>query len=213
MAILNGYYPPNNWQLCRIGGEETRIRNAPARLVERSSMSVDELESKIAAFKQKDGIRLVFVDQLDKLKVDGWGKMSDYDRKTAVSIALQEASRRLELPIVTLTQINREGAKVDRPRLTDLKGSGQIEQDADVVLLLNKEESDENERTSTIQLEIAKNRNGPRGGIINFRNTADRFRFEESQKDSDKQKVADVQIPDVQDWTPPSLVEESADFQ
>ena len=101
---------------------------------------------------------------------------------------LKKVARRLDVPVMTLCQINREGAKPERPRLVDLKGSGQIEQDADIVLILHRPGKD----SDTIELEIAKNRNGRRGEILPFRYTSNRFRVEPILENG------------VVDWIPPT---------
>ena len=72
-------------------------------------------------------------------------------------------ARELETPIIVLSQLNRTGASDERPRLSHLRGSGAIEQDADVVLLMSGKRSDEKKAQSPVLLDIAKNRNGPTG--------------------------------------------------
>ena len=176
METLDGTYTPTSAQRDLITQVMQSSRQGSLQILEAVSLSMEGLEDYLIDWMQKNKLRLIFIDQLDKLTTADFGKMySDFERKSAISIALKQAARRLNLPIISLHQINRTGTNHARPRLVDLKGSGQIEQDADIVLILHKPDKN----GDIIELEVAKNRNGPRGGVLQFKYTPSRFRFEE----------------------------------
>jgi replicative DNA helicase len=92
---------------------------------------------------------------------------SRYESVTAISNGLKIMARDLDVPVIALAQLNRqiEGRKDTSPGLSDLRDSGAIEQDADVVILLNREQSDTDgkDEKSKMVLHIAKNRHGKTG--------------------------------------------------
>ncbi len=108
---------------------------------------------------------LIIVDYLQIVNCD-----SNDNRAVAigrVSTALKELAKDLNVPVIALSQLNRnsESREDGMPQMSDLKESGQIEQDADVVLLIHRDR----ETPNTAKLIIAKNRNGPTGEIdVNF---------------------------------------------
>ena len=124
-AAVNGYYKPNEHQLRKMSEAGHEIGEGSFYIVEVASMSVGDIEATLAAWMKANEIRLVFIDQLDKLTATGCEGKSDYEHKSAVSIALKKLARRLKIPVVTLTQVNRDGAQQQkRPNATNMKGSG-----------------------------------------------------------------------------------------
>ncbi len=102
---------------------------------------------------------------------------------TTISRYLKALARELNIPVIVLSQLNRspEGREGHRPRMSDLRESGSIEQDADVVMLLHREDyyhrgQDDYEPNNTADLIIAKQRNGPTGNVkLIFREKITRF--------------------------------------
>jgi replicative DNA helicase len=100
-----------------------------------------------------------------------------------ISRYIKGLARELNVPVVVLSQLNRapEGREGHRPRMSDLRESGSIEQDADVVMLLHREDyyhrgDDDYEANNTAELIIAKQRNGPTGTVrLTFREKFTRF--------------------------------------
>ncbi len=88
-----------------------------------------------------------------------------------ISRHLKAVARELEVPVIVMSQLNRgpEGREGHRPRMSDLRESGNIEQDADVVMLLHREDyyhtEQDYERTNTAEVILTKQRNGPTGTI------------------------------------------------
>ena len=110
---------------------------------------------------------MVIVDYLQIITTNQ--KHETRDREIAsYSSALKQIARELGVPVVCLSQLSRDGAKNDRkPRLTDLRDSGAIEQDADVVIMIHRDNAVDNQmdRPYPLSLIVAKQRNGPVGEI------------------------------------------------
>lgn len=138
-------------------------------------LSIQELRARARRMKSKYKIEALFVDYLQLLK--STSKKADSNRQievSEVSAGLKECAKELHIPIVVLAQISRDIERRGpdaRPKLSDLKESGSIEQDADVVAFLNRPEMnaesvEEQQRLRGIaDLVIAKSRNGPQGAV------------------------------------------------
>jgi replicative DNA helicase len=131
-------------------------------------------ESIIAAVEQQNRIKRVECVVIDYLQLMSGGKnRSRYEEITNISRAIKLAALRLHVPIITLSQLNRQPEEREhhKPRLSDLRDSGALEQDADVVMLLHREDyyrryaakSDSDKFDGLAEIDIAKNRRGPCG--------------------------------------------------
>lgn len=156
------------------------MRNYKIFIDDTPGMSVMELRAKTRRLKMLHDIRVVFVDYL-QLMFDKASKESRQQEISAISRGLKALARELNIPVVALAQLNRqvEGREGNRPRMSDLRESGAIEQDADVVILLHREEyylakkkaltPEGNELLNKIkgkaELIVAKQRNGPTGDV------------------------------------------------
>ncbi len=148
-------------------------------------ISIMEIRAKARRLKQKEDIQLVVVDYLQLMRSNS--KRAQDNRQleiSEISAGLKALAKELSLPVIVLAQVNRnpEDRKGGRPRLSDLRESGSIEQDADVVGLLMRPEryADEEEDREDLQGEatfiIAKQRNGPIGDVpLTFIGTQVRF--------------------------------------
>ena len=117
--------------------------------------------SDIAAMARVSGADVVFVDYIGLMS--GPGK-TEYERLSAISTGLKQLSMSLSVPIIAAAQLNRAtGDKKDGgPKLTNLKGSGSLEQDADVVILLDRD-MDDQQQTTNLCVSVSKNRRGQCG--------------------------------------------------
>jgi len=143
-------------------------QDAPLFIDDTPGMTVMELRSKARRLKQKHDIQAVFVDYLQLMHSPG--VESRQAEVAAISRGLKSLGRELKIPIIAMAQLNRmaEGRQDKRPIMSDLRESGAIEQDADVVLLLHREEyykPEDVEVQGLAELIIAKQRNGPVGKI------------------------------------------------
>ena len=149
------------------------------------------LRSRARRLHKKEGIRLVVVDYL-QLMAGGLSRREENRQQeiSYISRSLKELARELGIPVVAISQLNRgvEGRADHRPMMSDLRESGAIEQDADVVLLLHREEYYEHDEQRKKELEgqteliIAKNRNGPTDKI-NLVFLSKFMRFENGARD------------------------------
>ncbi len=139
-------------------------------------LSISEMRTKARRLQLEHGVRLLMVDYL-QLVDPGRRYDSRVQEVSVVSQSLKNLARELKVPIVAISQLSRavEHRGEKRPQLADLRESGAIEQDADVVLFLYRPD-DELSQTMPIKLLVAKHRNGPTGEIdLLFR--GDRIRF------------------------------------
>ena len=154
-----------------------RLAKAPLHIDDSSGLTILELRAKARRLKSLHGIEALFVDYLQLLRSSSKKAQDNRQIEIAeISNGLKALSKELNIPIVVLAQLNRQvegrtGDSKGRPRLSDLRESGSIEQDADVVGLLvrdeyyaeNEEQREEMKGKAT--LIIAKQRNGPVGDI------------------------------------------------
>jgi replicative DNA helicase len=139
------------------------IRDAPMRIDDaRRGLSVSQMRARLASIHRSEPQQCAFLDYLGLLR------LPDADRHDlrigAASWALKGLARELGLGIVALTQLNRSTeSRTDRkPQLSDLRDSGSLEQDADVVIFLHQPRADD---PNTLELTVAKNREGPTGTV------------------------------------------------
>jgi len=136
-----------------------------------SSLTPLELRAKSRRLKSRYDMRCIIVDYLQLMHLGGRVE-SRQQEITTISRYIKGLARELNIPVVVLSQLNRspEGREGHRPRMSDLRESGSIEQDADVVMLLHREDyyrqgEEDYEQNSTAELIIAKQRNGPTGSV------------------------------------------------
>jgi replicative DNA helicase len=148
-----------------------------------------EMGAKARRLKRDRGLSLMIVDYLQLVVPTGSGRQTNRQEEVSgMSRALKGLAKELKVPIVVLSQLTRAPEREDRkPQLADLRESGAIEQDADVVLFINrpnfyKTDLPEEDRAKA-ELIIAKQRNGPTG-TLNFVFLARHTRFEEAAPDA-----------------------------
>jgi replicative DNA helicase len=150
------------------------MSEAPIYIDDTSSLTPLELRAKARRLKSQRGIRCIIVDYLQLMHLGTSRVESRQQEITTISRYLKALARELNIPVVVLSQLNRspEGREGHRPRMSDLRESGSIEQDADVVMLLHREDyyhRSEGEKDykpdNTAELIIAKQRNGPTGTV------------------------------------------------
>ena len=156
-----GGYSPQS--ISHLHDTAAAMRSWPIRFKDDAEDSIDS----IVAFVQREsierGVDLVVVDYLQLVNAPG---ESPNQRVSYASRAFKKLSMQQDVPVIVLSQLNRELEKSGRaPALSDLRDSGSIEQDADIVMLLSRTE--ESKDTDSICVHVAKNRNGP-GGKVNL---------------------------------------------
>ncbi len=159
------------------------LSEAPIYIDDSAGLTPLALRAKARRLKSQHDIRCIIVDYLQLMSL-GVGRIESRQQEiTAISRYLKALARELNIPVVVLSQLNRspEGREGHRPRMSDLRESGSIEQDADVVMLLHREDyyhrgDKEYQPNSKAEIIIAKQRNGPTGLVsLMFREQFTRF--------------------------------------
>ena len=166
----------------------TRAAEAPLYIDETPGLTISEFTSKIKRLKMEKDIRIAFVDYLQLMHVSGHDSQYRAQEIGEISRQMKETAKELKIPIIALAQLNRNlmgrlGSSNGRPNLSDLKDSGSIEQDADMVLFITRPSlmglSDKADDYA--ELYIAKNRSGETGSIeLSF--NGDIVKFTEKKK-------------------------------
>ncbi len=165
--IKLGTMPDEDWEKILWGSEE--LAKAPIYIDDNSSINMSEFRSKCRKLKQNNGIKLVVLDYLQLM--NSTGKVESRQNFIAdVSRSLKNLAKELDVPIIALSQINRSVDKSadHKPGLADLRESGAIEQDADVVMFIYRDEvynPDTTDKAGTAEIIVDKHRNGETGTV------------------------------------------------
>ena len=155
-------------QYKRLQEEAAKLYETPIFIDDTPGISITQLRAKARRLKQKHGIDMIVVDYLQLMT--GGGRFESRQQEiSAISRGLKSVARELSVPVLALSQLNRDVENRDdhRPRMSDLRESGAIEQDADVILLLHRDDyfNPTEENRGLAQVIIAKQRNGPTGEV------------------------------------------------
>jgi len=179
-----GHLSQEDWR-SKITPTLARLGEAPLWIDDSASATVLEMGAKARRLMRDRGLALVIIDYLQLIVPTGISRSSNRQEEVSgISRALKGLAKELKIPVVVLSQLTRAPEREERkPQLADLRESGAIEQDADVVLFINrpnfyKSDLPEEERAKA-ELIIAKQRNGPTG-VLNFVFLARHTRFEEA---------------------------------
>ena len=151
----------------KIGNAISRLSEAPIFIDDNPNLTVMDIRARARRLKSREGLGLVVVDYL-QLMTGRHGAENRQVEVSEISRGLKILARELEVPVVALSQLSRnlEARQDKRPMLADLRESGSIEQDSDVVLFLYRDEiynPDSNENQGMAEIIVAKHRNGPTG--------------------------------------------------
>jgi len=153
----------------RIRDAYDRLSQAPIFIDDQPANNILKMRAVARRLKKENGLGLLVVDYL-QLMVPTASRTSDsmVQQVTEISRSLKQLARELEVPVLALSQLSRAiEQRRGRPRLSDLRDSGSIEQDADVVMFIHREDkmNNEAERNNIAEILIEKHRNGPIGKI------------------------------------------------
>jgi replicative DNA helicase len=166
------------------------LHDAPMFIDDMPALTVMALRARARRMVQQYAVKCIFVDYLQLMTAPAFARESRQVEVAAISRGIKALARELEMPIICLSQLNRgpESRSDNRPRMSDLRESGSIEQDADVVMLLHREEyyhvgdtgwlndPDNTDKIGVAELIIAKQRNGPTG-VVELKWDAETTRF------------------------------------
>ncbi|MDH3225844.1 MAG: replicative DNA helicase [Thermoleophilia bacterium] len=177
--VRNGQLSADDWT--RLTHATDRLSKAKLFVDDSEGMTVSEMRTKARRLKSRESLSLVIVDYIQLM--EGPRTRRDENRVqelSAISRALKMMARDLEVPVICLSQLNRApDARPDkRPLLSDLRESGAIEQDADMVLMIYRDDyyNPDSEEQGIAEINLVKNRNGPTNRVrLTFRGTYAKF--------------------------------------
>lgn len=151
----------------RLVAGSSRAAERPVWVNDQPGPTTEDVVRQARRWKHEHGIKALYVDYLQRIRVTQGRDRPPHERIGEIAMTLKETARELCIPVVVLAQVNREVEKRPnkRPGMADLKDSGTIEQEADVVLTLYRDEvyNPDGPDTGIAEVSIAKNRHGPTG--------------------------------------------------
>lgn len=178
--IRSGRLAPEDWS--RVGRAADRLSAAKLFIDDSEGVSLGEMRTKCRRLKSREGLDLLIVDYIQLMEgATGRREESRVQEISAISRGLKMLARDLEVPIIVVSQLNRSpDARNDkRPMLSDLRESGAIEQDADLVLMIYRDEyynPETSEDKGVAEVNVAKNRHGPTERVkLTFRGSYAKF--------------------------------------
>ncbi|CAB4750462.1 unannotated protein [freshwater metagenome] len=163
----------------RLATKMGQVNDAPLFIDDSPNMTMMEIRAKARRLKQRFDLKLLIIDYL-QLMSSGRKVESRQVEVSEFSRSLKLLAKELEIPVIAISQLNRgpEQRQDKRPMLSDLRESGSLEQDADMVILLHREDVYEREspRAGEADFILAKHRNGPTGTVtVAFQGHYSRF--------------------------------------
>jgi replicative DNA helicase len=190
--IKSGQLDPNDWK--RLDARIKLLMGAPMYVDDTPSLSVFELRTKARRLVREHGIKMIMIDYLQLMNASGTKFGSRQEEVSTISRSLKGLAKELNIPIIALSQLNRGVEQRDgegkKPQLSDLRESGAIEQDADMVLFIHRPEyyriyqdGNGNDLHGMAQIIIAKHRNGAVGDVmLRFKSEMARFMNPEDEQ-------------------------------
>ncbi len=177
-SIRKGFIKKEDWH--KLTGAASKLTGAPIFIDDSSGITVLELRAKARRLKMEHGLSLVIVDYLQLMR--GKGSFERREQEISdISRSLKALAKELSIPVIAVSQLNRsvEQRRPPTPMLADLRESGAIEQDADVILFLYRDEvynKDTPANKGEAEVIVAKQRNGPIGKVnLTFNSSCTRF--------------------------------------
>ncbi len=185
--------------IARYGDEHNRLIEASKRLTkapiyidDSAGLDINEIRARARRLKKKYAIDLVVIDYLQLLHSQEYAKQGRQVEISTVSGGIKSMAKELKVPVLCLSQLSRATEtrdKLGKPKLSDLRDSGSIEQDADVVLLLRRpckypDDGESGDPTLAI-VDVAKSRNGPTRDDVRF-NFIDKYTLFQDRDDRDR---------------------------
>ena len=168
--ILNGQLDDEEWK--RLDKNVRKLQAAPIYIDDTPGMSIFELRTKARRLVREKGVQVIMIDYLQLMNASGARFGSRQEEVSTISRSLKGLAKELDIPVLALSQLNRtvegrEGPDGKRPQLSDLRESGAIEQDADVVMFLYRDDyyNKDTDTPNIAEVIIAKQRNGPIGTV------------------------------------------------
>lgn len=165
--IIAGKLEEEEWN--QLLAKMDEIKNLDLYIDDTASISLTELRAKAKRKKQEEGLDLIMIDYLQLMTTDSSRVENRQQEISTISRGLKALAKELNIPILSLSQLSRktEERSDKKPMLSDLRESGAIEQDADVVMMLYRDDyyDKESELQNNLEVIIGKHRNGPTGSV------------------------------------------------
>ncbi|MCD8302753.1 MAG: replicative DNA helicase [Prevotellaceae bacterium] len=174
--IKSGQLRPDEWN--QLDSRISQLIDAPIFVDDTPSLSIFELRTKARRLVREHSVRAIMIDYLQLMNASGVNFGSRQEEVSTISRNLKALAKELDIPVIALSQLNRgvenrEGNEGKRPQLSDLRESGAIEQDADMVCFIHRpeyykiyEDDRGNDLRGKAEIIIAKHRNGPVGEVL-----------------------------------------------
>lgn len=179
--ILNGQFDKQEWK--QLDDNISRLQEAPIYLDDTPGMSIFELRTKARRMVREKGVKIIMVDYLQLMNANGAKFGSRQEEVSTISRSLKGLAKELDIPVIALSQLNRDVEKRDNnndsgvdshvPQMSDLRESGAIEQDADMIIFIHRPEyyrnyvdAQGNDTRGKAQIVIAKHRKGATGDVF-----------------------------------------------
>ncbi|MBO4965123.1 MAG: replicative DNA helicase [Muribaculaceae bacterium] len=202
--IKSGDLTPDEWE--RLQKDLNPMYGAPLYLDETPSLSITELRTKARRLVRERGVKIIMIDYLQLMNATGMKFGSREQEVSTISRSLKALAKELNIPIIALSQLNRstETRENKRPVLSDLRESGAIEQDADIVCFIHREEyytksgfdSEGNDIRGQAELIVAKHRSGAVGDVkLRFVKQFARFENWNANYDAVQEALSGESVP------------------
>ena len=173
--VRAGRVGADDWS--RIVEAAETLHDAPLYIVDSGNVTIVDIRAKARRLRQQHQLGLVIVDYLQLMSHHG--RVENRQQEIAeISRSLKLLAKELDIPVIAVSQLNRqvENRSDKRPQLSDLRESGAIEQDSDIVMFIHRDDSEDPEKKGTADLIVAKHRNGPTDTVrLTFQPALTRF--------------------------------------
>ncbi|WP_449538264.1 replicative DNA helicase [Ferdinandcohnia sp. Marseille-Q9671] len=165
--LRTGSLTPEDWS--KLTMAMGSLSNSGIYIDDTPGVRIGEIRSKCRRLKQESGLGMILIDYLQLIQGDGRSGENRQQEVSEISRSLKALARELKVPVIALSQLSRgvEQRQDKRPMMSDIRESGSIEQDADIVAFLYRDDyyDKESENKNIIEIIIAKQRNGPVGTV------------------------------------------------
>ena len=165
--IISGDLSEEDWQL--LFSRVDRLSELDMYIDDTPSISLTELRAKSKRLRQEHGVDLIVIDYLQLMTTDSKRVENRQQEISTISRGLKALAKELNVPVLALSQLSRKSEERSdkRPMLSDIRESGAIEQDADVVMMLYRDDyyNEDSEDQNDLEVIIGKHRNGPTGTV------------------------------------------------
>jgi replicative DNA helicase len=188
--LMTGFLSDN--EQGRVAHAMERIASKRLAIDDASGLTASQLRAKVRRLKARYGLGIVFIDYLQLVRLGEKSENRNLEL-SAISASLKDLAKDLDIPVVVLSQLSRDAARTNRrPALHDLRDSGALEQDADLVMLIHRpNQGDDAKRMDDgedVEIIIAKQRNGP-VGVVKLHWIAEQMRFGEATESPEQDRM------------------------